>query len=459
MGTFTLAYSPPKVAAGKFGVLFGAEDATTGTAYTTSDGSGFAHVGYSEVVSGTTNGTSNRGVRVAPTQRILNLFPNDELTAISIRRGRTRPDQWDDVGECIITVNNATGSSDPDNYDKNTGGRYQRLTTPSSGTAIPATATYRSWLQPGMYGQVCYSTNGTTNIPLFTGVLEQVEPTDDRYSTATYTFVDRMALLGRATLVNGAKVGATGDTGRQRLNLIAQSARLYDLINGNGGNNVIEQVLDIKGCTRRLSQGSTGDTALDAIKSVIAGEAGRVFSNRSGLISMWDRANMATAGTTMAGTFTDTPASVAGYGYDEIQSNQAQNFLYNSAVVNVGSAIAASAKLDDSIATYGERRYEIDCSLQSTTDALNLATFWATNWSNPSKSVASLSLQAYAFSDADFAALAAIDLQQGVRVYRTLPGSRTLDVNCIVEGIEIDITPSGERFTFYLSARDTTTYT
>ena len=46
MGTLTLAYSPPKVAAGKFGVLFGAEDATTGTAYTTSDGSGFAHVGF-----------------------------------------------------------------------------------------------------------------------------------------------------------------------------------------------------------------------------------------------------------------------------------------------------------------------------------------------------------------------------------------------------------------------------
>ena len=220
MGTLTVAYVQPKVAAGKFGVLFGAEDNTSGTAFTSSDGSGFAHVGYAEVVSGTTNGTGNRGAMVAPSTRIVNIFPNDELTAISIRRGRTRPDQWDDVGECTITVNNATGSSDPDNYPPLGTGRYQRLTTPSSGTAIPATATYASWLQPGMYGQVCFSSDGVTNIPLFTGILEQVEPTDDRYSTATYTFVDRIAQIGRATLGNASKLLTAGNTGADRITAI-----------------------------------------------------------------------------------------------------------------------------------------------------------------------------------------------------------------------------------------------
>lgn len=460
MGTLTLAYSPPKVAAGKFGVLFGAEDATTGTAYTTSDGSGFAHVGYSEVVSGTTNGTSNRGVRVAPSQRILNLFPNDELTAISIRRGRTRPDQWDDVGECTITVMNQTGSSDPDNYPPTGTGRYQRLTTPSSGTAIPATATYLSWLQPGMYGQVCFSTNGTTNIPLFTGVLEQVEPTDDRVSTATYTFVDRIALLGRSTLGDTEKILPAGNTGEDRIRAILQKVRVSDIKNGNGGNNTIEQITDIQGFANIVDQGSPlGDTALDAVKSVVAGEAGRIYSSRSGIVNIYDRSYMQLIASTRRATFTDTPSVASGYAYDEIQSNQAQNFLYNSAIVTSGSRVSTTAKLNSSIAQYGERRYEAETCLLSSADALTLATWLATNWSEPKKSVASISVQTFGFSNADFAVVAALELQQKVRVYRRLPGNRVLDVDCIIEGIEIDISPSTRRFTFYLSSVDGTAWT
>ena len=466
MGTLGTAVIKPSITAGQFGVLFGAEDNTSGTAFTTSDQSGYAHVGYGRVgvgtagttIGGTAYGTANRndwGV-VAPSARILNLFPNSELTQISIRRGRTRPDQYDDVGECTITVLNQTGSSDPDN---NTG-RYQRLSTPTISTAVPvgsATAVYTSWLQPGMYGQVCWANAAGSQIPLFTGVLEQVEPTDDRYSTATYTFVDRLSQLGRATLVDGMKVGGAGDTGKARLNYICQAARLYDIYNGNGGTNLVEQIIDIQGFSKSVALSSMGDNALDCIKTIVNGQAGRVFVDRSGVVRIWDRARMAVVGTTMAGTFTDTPATVAGYGYDEIQSNQAQNFLYNSALITVGTTVSASAKLDLSIAQYGERRVEAETALSSSTEALNLATFLATNYANPSKSVASISLQALAFTNADFAVLSQIDLQQGVRVYRTLPGSRTLDVNCVVEGIEIDITPSSRRFTFYLSPRDTTT--
>ena len=528
MGVLGTAVIRPSVDAGTFGVLFGAEDNTSGTAFVTSDQSGYAHVGYARVdvpttgttIGGTVYGTSgtarnNLGI-VAPTGRILNFFPNSELTQISIRRGRTRPDQYDDVGELTVTVNNQYGSSDPDN----TTGRYQQLNTitasisnvTNAGGTITYTAqnsftagdiiqitnvnptayniadavvanptstsfqvvnagtgtyvsggyatknnVYSSFLKPGMFGQVVLGASAGTSIPLFTGVLEQVEPTDDRWSTATYTFVDRIASIGRATMVNGSKVGANGDTGAQRLALICQAARLYDIYNGNGGTNLVEQVIDIRGFTDRIQLGSVGDTALDCIKTIVDGQAGRVFSNRSGVICMWDRANMQTSGTTMAGTFTDKPGTVAGFGYDEIHTNQAQNFLYNAAVVNAGSAIVASARQDLSIAQYGERRQELNTCLLNASDALTLANFAATNYSNPSTSVSSISVQAYAFSQSSLETLASIDLQQGVRVYRQLPGGRVLDVNCVVEGIEIDLSPSTRRFTFYLSPRDTVT--
>lgn len=528
MGVLGTAIVRPVIDSGVFGVLMGAEDNTSGTAFVTSDQSGYAHVGYARVnvpttgttIGGTVYGTAgtarNNMAVTAPSGRILNFFPNSELVQISIRRGRTRPDQYDDVGECTIIVNNQNGSSDPDN----TSGRYQRLTTQSAiisnvtnaGGTITYTAVnsftagdviqitnvnptsynvadavvvspsatdfkvvnagtgtyvsggyatkngmYASFITPGMYGQVCLGGSAGTSIPLFTGVLEQVEPTDDRFSTATFTFVDRIALVGRATLIDGNKVGSNGDTGKQRLTSICQSARLYDIYNGNGGTNLVEQVINIKGFSDVVQLASMGDTALDCIKTIVNGQAGRVFSDRSGVICIWDRSNMQTAGTTMAGTFTDAPGSVAGYGYDEIHTNQAQNFLYNSAVVTAGTTITATAKQDLSIAQYGERRDEVETALSSATDALTLANFLATNWSNPSTSVASISLQAYAFSQADLETLAQIDLQQGVRVRRSLPGGRTLDVNCVVEGIEVDLSPSTKRFTFYLSPRDTVT--
>ena len=152
MPTLQVTFTPPVVATGKFGFLIGAEDKTNASGYITSDNSGYAHVGYARVdvpttgttIGGTTYATSNLNAvgLVAQSTRILNLFPNDELVQISIRRGRTRPDQYDDVGECTITVNNQTGSSDPDN---NTG-RYQRLTTQSAVisnvAALSGTITY-----------------------------------------------------------------------------------------------------------------------------------------------------------------------------------------------------------------------------------------------------------------------------------------------------------------------------
>lgn len=465
MGVLGTAVVVPTVATSQFGVLFNAEDNTAGTQYVTSDQSGYAHVDYGrvDVVNGTTIGGTAYGTAnannfglVAPSAKIFNLFPNDSLLSISIRRGRTRLDQYDDVGECTIQVLNSSGDSDPDNN----AGRYKRLTTPTINplTGV-ATAQYASWVRPGMFGKVMWGGANGTQIPLFAGVVETVEPTDDRVSVATYTFVDRMAQLGRTTMVNGSKVGANGDTGAQRLKTICQTARLYDIYNGNGGTNLIETVIDIQGFSRRVQLNSLGDTALDCIKTIVNGEAGRVFATADGVVRIWDRAYMqgTAAAQLMAGTFTDSPGTVTGFGYDEIHTNQGQNFLYNSALVTVGSAVTATAQLTDSIALYGERRLESEVALANSGDVLALATFLATEWAVPSKNVSSLSVQAFAFSQTDFDTLARIDLQQGVYVYRKLPGGRVLNVNCVVEGIEIDIDPSTRRFTFYLSPRDSQT--
>lgn len=459
MGKINSTIVTPQVSIGNFGFIIGAEDNTAGTSFYTSDQSGFAHWDYGRwnvvsggTVGGTVYGTANSNDfgYWAPTPRVLNAFPISELVSVSIRRGRTRPDQYDDVGEMTVQVLNQTGSSDPDN---NTG-RYQRLTTPTitGGTAVP---NYSTWLQPNLYSRFVWAMGDGTQLSLFTGFLESIEPTDDIVSTSTYTFVDRLALLGRATMVNPAKVGGDNETGNARLTKILQDSRQYNLTNPTGG--MIDFVVDIQGFARPVQLGGIGDTALDSVKTVVNGEAGRVFCDSFGVIRVWDRSKMVSSAATAAGTFTDTPATVAGYGYDEIHTNQGQNFLYNSALVTAGTTVTATFKNDASIAQYGERRYEVDTVLRSPSDALALATFLGSNWGTPAKSVASLSLQAYAFSQASFDVLAQLDLQQSVRVYRKLPGGRVLDCVCVIEGIEIDITPENRRFTFYLSPNTSTT--
>ena len=458
MGLLGTAVQTPIVDLSSFGLYFGAEDNTTGTAFITSDGSGYAHVDYAQV-----GGTAiaNTGAMVAPSTRITNLFPLTGVVSVNIRRGRQRPDQYDDVGEMTVVVNNQgdstlAGQSDPDN---NTG-RYKRLST--SGTA----QVYSSFLQPGMWGRWTWGgAAGGSAVNMFTGVLESVVPTDDIWSQATYTFVDRMSVIGR-TKIAAATIGMYGDTGAQRINLILDNGGLPNVINYNGVTTIIyEQATqysgsfrDVKGFARRLQRQQTGDSALDSVKQICDGEAGRVFANRDGVVCVYDRANLASRAGTVVATFSDT-SGTSGFGYDEIQLNQAQDYIYNEAIITYGSAITTKATLDASIAQYGERSIEKEVKLLEVGDQAAIAAFYATNWGLPKKAPVMVSLETVGFTAADFSTIAAIDLGQSVRVIRQQPGGRTFDGTAVVEGIEVDLTPESRRFTFYLSATDQTTIT
>ena len=457
MGILGTAVQTPVIASNNFGLYFGAEDNTAGTAYTSSDGSGYAHVDYAQV-----GGTAiaNTGAMVAPSTRITNLFPLTGIVSVNIRRGRQAPDQYDDVGEMTIVVNNQgdtglAGQSDPDNN----AGRYKRLTTVGTAQA------YGSFLQPQMWGRWAWQPTSGSAVNLFTGVLETVEPTDDLWSQSTYTFVDRLSVIGR-TKISATTIGMYGDTGAQRINLILDNGGLPNVINYNGVQTIVyEQATnysgsfrDVKGFARRLDRQTIENSALDSLKQICDGEAGRVFANRDGVICVYDRSNLASRAASIVATFSDT-SGTSGFAYDEIKINQAQDYIYNEAVITYGSAIITKATLDASIAQYGERSIEKEVKLVSAGDQAALAAFYATNWGLPKKSPVMISLETIGFSASDFATVAGIDLGQSVRVIRQQPGGRTFDGTAIVEGIEVDLTPESRRFTFYLSATDQTTIT
>jgi len=461
MGVIGTSISVPQTTVGQFGVLFAAEDNTAGTAYQTSDGSGYAHLGYAEVVAGTVNGTGNRGVMVAPSAQIYNFMPLDFLTQISIRRGRTNERQYDDVGTMTIGANNNTGDFD----SSNTGGRYQRLTNPTTGTVVPATATYASWLQPGMAAKLQFGSTAGSAINVFTGVLETVVPTDDRFSTSTITFTDRLAAIGRASLIPRKQIGAAYQTTAKRIGSILDYINLGDIVVYNGSTTLIQTFRNIVGCTKTVMPQTVADNSLQDLQLLLDGEAGRMFCDRDGLLNFIDRAGLVTRAAGTAATFTDAPASVAGFGYNEIHTNQGQDSIYNayslkSAGVVTGSQdswVEAVATDTDSVAQYGQRVNTLDVLLSDYSVALTVATFLATNRSNPKQSVESISFQAYGFSQSDLEKVFTLDLGQMVRVRRALPGNRTLDANHVIQGIDIDLTSRSYVFTLYLAPTDTAT--
>ena len=457
MGVLGTAVMRPVPDNGTFGVYFGAEDNTAGTAFTTSDGSGYAHVDYAQV-----DGTAiaNTGSMVAPSTRITNLFPLNGIVSMSVRRGRTRPDQYDDVGEMIVTVNNQgdstlAGASDPDNN----AGRYKRLST-SGGSQV-----YSSFLQPQMFGRLSYQPTSGTIVHLFTGLLESAVPTDDIWSTTTFTFIDRLSVIGKTSINPKTMAGFADSTGNARLNLLIENGGLPNVVNTNGSATIIYEQAntsytgsyrDVTGFTKTVTKQTVKDSALDSLKEVVDGEAGRLFCNRDGILCAYDRPTLQTRAATPVATFSDT-STISGYGYDEIHLNQAQDYIYNKCVVSYGTSVVWTAISEASLATYGERSTSKSVVLSSTTDQSAAATFYATNYALPKKTPVSISLQTYGFTDAAFQTIAKIDLGQSVRVVRQQPGGRQFDGTAIVEGIELDLAPESRRFTFYLSATDQTT--
>ena len=456
MGVLGTAVMRPSPDAGTFGLYFGAEDKTAGTAFTTSDGSGFAHVDYAQV-----DGTAvaNTGAKVAPSTRITNLFPLTGIVSMSVRRGRTRPDQYDDVGEMVVTVNNQgssdlAGASDPDN----TTGRYQRLSTTAGVQA------YSSFLQPQMFGRLSYQPTAGTIVHLFTGLLESVVPTDDIWSTATFTFIDRLSVIGKTSINPKLMAGFGDSSGNARLNLLIENGGLPNVINTNGAPVIIyDQATsytgsfrDVIGFTKTVTKQTVKDSALDSMKEIVDGEAGRLFCNRDGVICAYDRPTLQTRASAIVATFSDT-SSISGYGYDEVHLNQAQDYIYNKCVVSYGTTVVTTAINEASFATYGERSISKSVVLSSGTDQVSAAAFYAFNYALPKKTPVSISLQTYGFTDAAFQTIAKIDLGQSVRVVRQQPGGRQFDGTAVVEGIELDLAPENRRFTFYLSAMDQVT--
>ena len=418
----TPVYTYPTVTSGTWGVIVGAESTAAGGQ--TYSGSGYLQLDYGLL------GTD----KLAPSGTILNLLPQTDVRSVDIRRGRSRDDQVFDVGTMTIVLDNRSGQYDPDKSD----GIYQRKV--DSGTTV-------SYFAPGLYGELVFSTgSGAASLnTAFTGYLETAVADHGIDPTVTLTFVDALAVAGRANMNNAALTFPKGESTSTRVQRILDGAGILSLASAksiNGDRLVAELV-------------AQDTSALDLIEQVMVDEAARVYVSRGGVFTVKTHTNVAAGSSVL--TLTDAAVSGA-VEYNAIETLPAHAQLINRVVLKHADGRQWSRTEQTSAARYGVMGVELSTNLLATTDINALMTFAAARRAYPSTAIASVTAELRGLSAATVATVIAADLTSKVTVNRTTVDGRTLTPTVWLEGINATITPDSWTWQFQTSPIDTGSY-
>jgi len=375
---------------------------------------------------------------IAPDERWIDATSNgNKWRSLSIRRGSSDNGLRSyDAGECIVEFDNRTGDFDPDNpYGFFVMGP-QRLLAP--GTGVRAIA------------------NVTIDATVFTGVIEEPVVRDhDRIPTAVYSSTDLMARLGNLDVpLQGGETG-TGESSSVRANWLLDQA----------GIPASKRSVQAAG---RACLGTTGEGKVrTGLERVAAGEAGRLFVDRAGLVTLtWHDAEY---NKTSEVDFTDT---TGGTRYSRFETSPGVSGVINTAVVHRTPARARNEETGqfedgveipdvgaadgDSVAVFGPKLVTVECVLLEDADAASLATFLATRRSQPTtRPTLIVPVPLKRMSNAQAQAILELDLGSMVTVVRHTVDGRELMFTATVEGVAIDVTPGLTTVALTTTASDT----
>jgi hypothetical protein len=416
----TPVFSYPTVTSGTWGVIVGAE-ATTGQTFS---GSGYMQLDYGLL------GTAI----LAPSGNILNLLPQTDVRSIDVRRGRSRDDQVFDVGSMTVVLDNRSGQYDPDKID----GIYKRKVD------SPNTVSY---FAPGLYGELVFST-GSTPASLntaFTGYLETAVADHGIDPTVTLTFVDALAVAGRANINNTSLTFPKGQTTSARVIAIMNAAGILPLASASSvtGSRVLDEVTAQDG------------SALDLIEQVMVDEAARVYVTRGGVFTTKPHSVAVTGSSVL--TVTDA-ATAGAIEFNAIETLPAHSQLINRVVLKHADGRQWTRTEQTSAARYGVMGVELTTNLLSMTDINAFLTFVCARRAYPSTAIASVTAELRGLSAATVASVIAADLTSKITVNRTTVDGRTLAPTVWVEGVNATITPDSWTWQFQTSPIDTGSY-
>ena len=428
----------------------------------------------------------------------LTQMPTTDVKRISIRRGRTREDQQIQPGTLTMTMDNTSGSYDPEfvksglvtaasgdgttvtytaNNTLNVGDIVTvlslsvsalnlKLQTVTSATSTQFTvsnsATGSCTGQAGQFDSGYVTTNvdsmlvagtgirvtgtityggGPVELPLFSGFIEQIDKDLSLEPVVTFTCVDGLAKLGK--MFTSIDTNTLGD--RTAIDRILDSAGWNYGLSGSGNDLYI------------VSQLETND-ALSMIDPIVSSQPGSMFYVSTTGSATWLNYGVfdpgSFAGKTISFVMTDTRASSDVIEYDEISVTGGEKYRINSVTSNntdPNGVVSTVTKFNQpSVAKYGTFARQIDLfysSANSPTITQQLADWFAL----PLYRVDTIGFECVGFSSDLWYRILNSELGSAVQVARTPIYGSTLNYNCYIQQMNHDILPNSWRMSLTLS--------
>jgi hypothetical protein len=425
-------------------------------------------------------------------------MPTTDVKRISIRRGRTREDQQIQPGTLTMTMDNTSGSYDPEfvksglataasgngttvtytaNNTLNVGDIVTvlflsvsalnlKLQTVTSATSTQFTvsnsATGSCTGEAGQFDSGYVTTNvdsmlvagtgirvtgtithggGPVELPLFSGFIEQIDKDLSLEPVVTFTCVDGLAKLGKMF----TSIDTTG------LGDYTAIARILDSSGWNYGTAGSGNNLYIVGKI------ATND-ALSMTDPIVSTQPGAMFYVSTSGEATWLNYGVFAPGSfaskTVRFVMTDTRASSDVIEYDDISVIGGEKYMINTVTANNtdpnGYPSTVTKFNQPSVAKYGPFAKQIDTAYSSG----NIATITqqlADQFALPLYRVDSIGFECVGFSNNLWYEILNADLGVAVQVVRNPIYGSTLNYNCYVQQMNHDILPNSWRMSLTLS--------
>jgi hypothetical protein len=356
-------------------------------------------------------GTDVLGTSSSPNWSTISI---SDIRAISIRRGRTREDQSNQPGNLTVTLDNRSGTYDPDN------------------SSSPYYWNLYSTLMAGMDIRLSATYGGTTYV-IYRGKIEMIDVDNSLDPTVTFRCVDSLAYFGRVQLSSLGSPAYSGDTSSVRI------GRILDTIGFSAS------ARSLTG-SRTLQATSYGSSALALMEEATNCEFGRFHIDRQGNAVEIPYENLFS--TTNRFTLSDARTADT-IEYDTIVTAPGAKYLTNTVTLTAATG-TPTATNNLSILRYGTWTKTYSYPLLDSATAAALAQIFADRYALPKTRVERIEFDALGLSSV-WANLLQTDLGDRCSVLRTTVDSRSLSFTSCIESLNHDITPNSWRVSLDLS--------
>ena len=334
----------------------------------------------------------------------------DTVTAVSVRRGRTRPLDRFEPGSCTITIRDTTGAWNPQN------------------TSSP----YYPNVQVRRPVRVTASLNGV-GYALFTGLVQSYRYDYEKSGKVATVTLEAADILSQFSQVNVTTVA--GSSAGQ-----LSGARINNILDTLGGTLATTARTVDAGRTTLQADPATLRSGLDAIQQVVDSELGAFFVKADGTIRYADRGTVISESQQTQATFNANGSSIAyldvGFAFDD-------TLLTNDCTVTPNGLAAQTASNTASQDSFGKRSVTRTGFMSTTADALEQAKYLVGLRGTPALRADSLTLDTFSGEDQAVQALS-LDLLDAITINHVHTGT-AMTFGCAVQGVDHDITPGSWR--------------